>query len=113
MKLVTVARYYAVALGLGTVGYLFLAGMVRADNAFLIPDLIISGLLIMSAFLPPAYEVRGMILAYGMAAGVFTTAAFSALTRGDLGVVTVAAAAGSLVVAALLVTRQKAACAVH
>ncbi|SEH03060.1 hypothetical protein SAMN05444920_13269 [Nonomuraea solani] len=87
--------------------------MARADNAFLVPDLIISGLLIMSAFLPPAHVVRGMILAYGMAAGVFTAAAFSALVRGEPGMVTMVAAAGSLVVAALLVVRQRAVSVAH
>ncbi|MFI7708486.1 hypothetical protein [Nonomuraea sp. NPDC049480] len=112
MKLVTVARYYAVVLGLGTVGYLFFTGMVRADNAFLIPDLVISALLVATAFLPPAYVVRGMILAYGMAAGVFTAAVFTSLVRGELGVVSMAAAA-SLVVAVLLVARQRAASGVH
>ena len=82
----TRARYVAVALSVLTVIGLFINDSLRSDNLFLVPDLLVSGMLLVSASLGRSIAAAALLFAFGLSAGVFTTAAFSYVVRGEFGI---------------------------
>jgi hypothetical protein len=91
-KTTGVARWLAIAIGLLTAVNLPAGGAIRADNMFLVPDLLVAAALLVAALLPRAVRATALLFAFGPAAGVFTVAAFSYVVRGELGLVSVFAA---------------------
>ncbi|MCI2420125.1 hypothetical protein MOQ72_22025 [Saccharopolyspora sp. K220] len=105
-RLVNTGRAVAFVLSLATFGFLFVHGSWRADNLFLIPDLIICALLVVAAVLPVATASPALVFAFGMSAGVFTTATAAYAVRGEVGIATLVGAAASALMAWLLVAHQ-------
>lgn len=99
----TAARVAAVAVSLGTFGFLFVSDAWRADNLFLVPDLILCVLLVAAAAMRGRMAVPALILALGLAAGVLITSAASYAVDGRLGAGSLAGAVGALVTAVVLV----------
>lgn len=98
----TVGRVAAVALSLGTFGFLFVSDAWHADNLFLVPDLILCVLLVAAAAVRGRMAVPALILALGLASGVLITSVASYAVDGRLGVASLAGAVGALVVAVAL-----------
>ncbi|MEV4755590.1 hypothetical protein AB0J86_10835 [Micromonospora sp. NPDC049559] len=98
-----VARIAAVLISLGTFGFLFVQDAWRADNLFLVPDLILCAALVAAAALPGRHAVPALVAAYSFTAGVFVTATASYAVDGRLGVITLVSAIGSVVLVAALV----------
>ncbi|MGP4019927.1 hypothetical protein [Saccharopolyspora sp. 5N708] len=105
-RLVNIGRAVAVVLGLTTFGFLFVHGSWRADNLFLVPDLIICALLVVAAVLPVAAAGPALVFAFGMSAGVFTTATAAYAVRGEVGIATLIGVAVSALMAWLLVAHR-------
>ncbi|WP_066906084.1 hypothetical protein [Millisia brevis] len=100
----TFVRIVAVVLAVGTVAWIPLSGQWRADNAFLVPDLIFAAVLVGGALLPEWRAARAVLLVgYAMAFGVLTTAVATWLIDGRFPVMTVLgalmAAVGTVVLA--------------
>ncbi|WP_280396335.1 hypothetical protein [Nocardia brasiliensis] len=70
----TACRATALVSSAATFGVLFIAGSWRSDNAFLIPDLLLCGLLVLAAFLPDTRAMPALLFTFGIAAGVFMVA---------------------------------------
>jgi hypothetical protein len=98
----TVGRVAAVALSLGTFGFLFVSDAWRADNVFLVPDLVLCALLVVAASLRGRLAVPALILALGLAAGVLMTSVSSYAVDGRVGFASLAGALSALVVAGVL-----------
>lgn len=95
-----IARIIAIGVGLSTFIFLFPLGSWRADNIFLIPDLILSPALIIAALLPARIARPALLLALGFASGVLITAGNAYAVRGEFGLAQ--AGAGLVLVAAVL-----------
>jgi hypothetical protein len=102
MSTLTRARYVAVALSLVTLAGLFINDSLRSDSIFLVPDLLLSAMLLVSASLSRSIATVALLFAFGLAAGVYTTAAFSYVVRGEFGPVVSMFAVICLAVAATL-----------
>lgn len=87
MSALLAARVLAVLVGGGTFLFLFLYDSWRADNLFLVPDLVLSALLVGSAALPAGRARSSLLFAFGLGAGVLGTSVASYAVRGDLGAV--------------------------
>ena len=98
----TVGRVAAVALSLGTFGFLFVSDAWRADNLFLVPDLVLCVLLVAAAAVRGRPAVPALILALGLASGVLMTSVSSYAVEGRLGAASLAGALGALAVAVVL-----------
>ncbi|TKG71730.1 MULTISPECIES: hypothetical protein [Prauserella] len=109
MGLLTSARIVAVAVSVPTFGVLFLNDGFRADNLFLVPDLVLCALLLVGAVLPTRTAQPVLTFGFGFAAGVITTAVFSYVARGalDEGLPTVVVACACVVMATLLARRSR------
>jgi hypothetical protein len=99
-----IARVVALAVAVPTFGTLLLGGGFRTSNLFLVPDLLLCALLATGAVLPARSARPVLVLGFGFASGVITTAVFSYAARGalDEGIPTLVAAGGCLVMAAWL-----------
>lgn len=103
----TIARVGALLVSLGTFAFLFVGDGWQADNAFLVPDLILCAGLVAAAFLRGPVAVPALILTLGLAAGVLMTSVSSAAvgsvdTAGELSIPSLFAAVSALVLALLL-----------
>lgn len=100
MNTLVIARAVAVALSGGTLVFLFGSGDWRGDNPFLVPDLILCAILVVTACLPPREAVPALIFGFGLAAGVFGSAVSAAAVQGRLGA---GALVGAIVALAVVV----------
>ncbi|MBL7253284.1 hypothetical protein [Paractinoplanes lichenicola] len=108
MTALTIARTAAVLTAVGTVGYLFPAGLFRTDNIFLIPDLLLSLLLLLAAAAPARYAVTDLLCAFCFAGGVLVTAVSWYAVDGRVGPGALLGAVTSAVMAAVLIRRRPA-----
>lgn len=82
-----VARVLAALVGGGTFLFLFVYDSWRLDNLFLVPDLVLSALLVAGAVLPELLARSVLPFGFGIGAGVLMTSVASYATRGELGAV--------------------------
>lgn len=84
---VRAARGVAAIIGIATGTNIVTTGMLArpASSLFLVPDLLVVGLLLAGAALPTARATPVLLVAFGTATGVFTTAAGSYVLRGEIG----------------------------
>ncbi|MGH3877565.1 MAG: hypothetical protein ACRDSK_11085 [Actinophytocola sp.] len=101
------ARVAALALSAGTFVFLFLNDSWRADNLFLVPDLLLCAVLAVAALLPDRPAVPALIYAFGMAAGVLAASVASYAVDGRLGAASLFGAVVAVVMAALLAGRRQ------
>lgn len=100
------ARVSAVVIGVGTVAFLFILGNVRADNLFLVPDLLFSAVLVTAALLPDRLARPALVLGFALAAGVLITSVSSYNVRGELGTFSLIGLVPSVVLAIALSRRR-------
>jgi hypothetical protein len=93
----------AVVLSLGTFGFLFVSDAWRADNPFLVPDLVLCAVLLGAASLRGRVAAPALILALGLAAGVLITSVSAYAVDGRLGVASLLGALTAVAVAIALV----------
>lgn len=83
---VVLLRISAIATAAGTIAFLFIGGDWQASNLFLVPDLFLSGVLVIGA-LAPGRTMRAILLAgFAIGIGVFSTAVASYLVQGRFGI---------------------------
>jgi hypothetical protein len=102
---VTVARGVALVVAVIMIFYFATSDAIRADNAFLVPDLALTAFLLGTAFLRGRLAVPAMLFSFAWAAGVFTVAWFEYVVRDEYPIAHPALIAGCLVAAGLL-TRE-------
>ncbi|MEU4155778.1 hypothetical protein [Actinoplanes sp. NPDC026670] len=95
----------AAVLSLSTFVFLFLHDSWRADNLFLVPDLILCAALLAGAVLPARAALVALPVGLAYTTGVLTASAFSYVARGEIGVPSMVGAVVSAVMAALLAHR--------
>jgi hypothetical protein len=78
------ARIVAVILAAVMIVFLVVSGAVRTDNPFLVPDLLLSVLLLIAAALPARWAVTVLLFAFGLSAGVWTVSLSHYAVRGEL-----------------------------
>lgn len=64
--------------------FLVVSGAIRADNPFLVPDALLTVLLVISACLPARWAVQALIFAFALAVGAWTASLSHYAVRGDL-----------------------------
>ncbi|PZG01639.1 hypothetical protein [Micromonospora deserti] len=101
MTTLMIGRIAAVLLSLGTFGFLFPTNSWRADNPFLVPDLILCAALLVAAALPGRIAAPALLGAYCFAAGVLVTAVASYAVDDRIGIGSLIGATGSLIMAAV------------
>jgi hypothetical protein len=101
MNLISIGRVVAAGVGLSTFVFLFLHDSWRADNLFLVPDLILCAALLVAAALPSRIAARALLAAYCFSGGVLVTAVASYAVDGGIGIGSLIGATGSLIMAAL------------
>jgi hypothetical protein len=109
MRLLLVGRLAAAGLSLSTFVFLFLHDSWHSDNLFLVPDLILCALLATAALLPGRMAATLLPAAFAFAAGVLTTSVASYAVRAELGLPSLAGAAGAAALAVLIARRPTAA----
>ena len=102
MTVLTAGRLVAAVLSLTTLAFLVVHDSLRADNIFLVPDLVICALLLVAAALPARYAPSALVVALAMSAGVFLTSVASYLVRDELGLPSLLGAVTALATAVLL-----------
>ncbi|MEV4277222.1 hypothetical protein [Actinoplanes xinjiangensis] len=107
MRLLLVGRVTAAVLSLTTFVFLFLHDSWRADNLFLVPDLILCAVLLAGALLPARSALVVLPVGLAYTTGVLTASAFSYVARGEVGVPSMVGAITSAVVAMLLARRSE------
>ncbi|MGW4842988.1 hypothetical protein [Nocardia brasiliensis] len=70
----TASRATAFLSSATTFGVLFVADSWRSDNPFLIPDLLLCGLLVFAASLPGTRAMPALLFIFGSATGIFMVA---------------------------------------
>jgi hypothetical protein len=103
MNYLTIARYDAVILSLGTLLVMFLNNLFRFNNIFLFPDLILIVLLIVAALSPKRIAPPLLLASISLSAGVFMTSVASSMIAGQLSIPSLIAILGS-VLGMILVT---------
>jgi ABC-type dipeptide/oligopeptide/nickel transport system permease component len=78
------ARLVAAILAAVMTVYFLVTDAVRADNPFLVPDLLLSVLLVVTASLPARWAAPALVFAFGLAAGVWTVSLSHYAVRGEL-----------------------------
>ncbi|WP_117209593.1 hypothetical protein [Allorhizocola rhizosphaerae] len=106
MTTLLVARIIGIAVSAGTFVFLFIGGSWRPDNPFLVPDLILCGLLVAAALVPARIAATALIFAFGLTAGVLMSAAASYLVTGRLGAASLLGAITAIVMGGVLVRHQ-------
>jgi hypothetical protein len=84
MTALRTARAVAVILATVMISYLVASGAIRVDNPFLVPDLLLSALLLVTACLPARWAPQALLFAFGLATGVWTTSLSHYAVRGEL-----------------------------
>ena len=102
MKILSLARVVAAVISVATFGYLFLHDSWRADNLFLVPDLVLCAVLLAAAVLPVRFARAALLFGFGMGAGILATSVSSYAVRGELGAVSLLGAVVCAVFALLL-----------
>lgn len=100
--MITVARAIAAGTSLVTLVFMFLHDSWRADNVFLVPDLVLCAVLLAGAVLPAAWAGTVLLAGFALAAGVFVTSVSSYAVDGEVGIPSLAGALGSLAMTVLL-----------
>ncbi|MCA2217853.1 hypothetical protein [Jidongwangia harbinensis] len=85
MTVLTIGRLGAVAISVTTFGFLFLRDNWRADNLFLVPDLVLCAVLAVAAALPARAAAPALLGAYAFTAGVLATSVSSFAVDGRVG----------------------------
>ena len=100
-------RLVAAVLGIVVAVNVVASGMASdpASSLFLVPDVLVAALLLGAAALPTARAAPAILLANGVATGVFVTAVASYALRGELGLGVLACAVVSAGSAIVLVRR--------
>ncbi|MEO3814600.1 hypothetical protein ABGB17_36865 [Sphaerisporangium sp. B11E5] len=80
-RTVTVARYVALTLTAVMIWYFLTSDAVRAGNPFLVPDLLLTAFLLISAVLPHRLAAPALLFAFPWAAAVWTVSLFTYITR--------------------------------
>lgn len=101
MSIVTAGRVTALALSAGTFAFLFINDSWRADNLFLVPDLVLSAALLAAALVPERWAARALPVAFGFSAGVLITSVMSYVVEGRFGFASLLGAVVAVVFAAL------------
>ncbi|MGP1274494.1 MAG: hypothetical protein ACQRW7_03635 [Caulobacterales bacterium] len=96
------ARLAAIAISVGTFAFLFINNSWRADNLFLVPDLILCALLLVAAILPARHAPAALVFAFGYTAGVLSCSVADYAVRGELGMASLIGALVSGLMACLL-----------
>ena len=99
MTTLKIGRIAAVLLSLGTFAFLFPTDSWRADNLFLVPDLILCAALLVAAALPGRIAVPALLAADGFSAGVLLTAVASYAVYGRIGIGSLIGSASALIMA--------------
>jgi hypothetical protein len=80
--LLVAARTVALIIATIMTVYFVVTDAVRADNPFLVPDLVLAVALLVSALLPRRLASPALIFSFGWAAGVFTTSMCTHIING-------------------------------
>ncbi len=104
-----IARIVAVAIAVGTFAFLFINNSWRADNLFLVPDLILCALLVLGAALPARHAHGALLFGFGYTAGVLSCSVASYAVAGQLGAASLLGAVTATVMAAILWRQREAA----
>jgi len=96
---ITLGRVAAVALSVSTFVFLFLHDSWRADNLFLVPDLLLCLLLLAAAALPAKLAGPALLGAFAFASGVLATSVASYAVEGRLGLPSLFGAVAAAMVA--------------
>ncbi|SNY70653.1 hypothetical protein [Paractinoplanes atraurantiacus] len=99
MRLLNAGRLVAAVLSLTTFVYLFVHDSWRADNLFLVPDLILVAALAVAAALPARHAAVALPVAFAYAGGVLATSVASYAVRSELGLPSLAGAVTALALA--------------
>jgi hypothetical protein len=105
MVVLRAARVMAAVVGVGFFVFLFLHDSWRSDNLFLVPDLLLSAVLVCAAVVPMRYARLALMFAFGMGTGVIATSVSSYAVRGELGLASLVGALACAATAALLLVR--------
>jgi ABC-type dipeptide/oligopeptide/nickel transport system permease component len=84
MTVLRTARVVAAILATVMLVFLVVTGAIRADNPFMVPDLLLSILLLVTACLPARWAAPALLFAFGLASGVWTTSLSHYAVRGEL-----------------------------
>ncbi|WP_250002307.1 hypothetical protein [Actinoplanes sp. M2I2] len=106
MRLLQWGRLAAAILSLTTFVFLFLHDSWRADNLFLVPDLLLIVALAVAAGLPDPAAKVALPVAFAYAAGVLATSAASYAVESEFGLPSTLGALLALTLAALLTARR-------
>jgi hypothetical protein len=79
----TIARGVGVAMALVMIHYFATTDAIRSGNAFLVPDLVLTVFVLVSALLPGRLAVPAMIFAFGWASAVYSVSLATYTVRGD------------------------------
>jgi len=77
------ARFVALAIVAVMVLYFATAGVIRSDNPFLVPDALLTVLLLTAALLPQRAAVPALIFAFGWDTAVYSTSLCTYAVRGE------------------------------
>ena len=105
--MVLFARILAAVIGVATVAFLFILGNVRADNLFLMPDLLFSAVLVVAALLPERHARPALLVGFAVATGVLLTSVSSYNVRGELGTLSLIGLVPCAVMAVVLVRQGR------
>jgi len=107
MTSLLIGRIAAAVLAGSTFVFLFIHDSWRADNLFLVPDLIMCAALAVAAGLPSAIAGRALTVAFALSAGVFMTSVASYAVDGRLGAPSLAGAVAAAAFAVWLASRPR------
>jgi hypothetical protein len=79
---VAAARFVAIAITLVMVWYFATQDVIRSDNPFLVPDALLTVLLLTAAILPRRLSVPGLIFAFAFATAVYSVSLSTYVVRG-------------------------------
>ncbi len=104
--MILLARAAALAIAAGTFAFLFINNSWRADNLFLVPDLILCLLLVAGAALPTRHAHPVLLFGFGYTAGVLSCSVASYAIAGQLGAASLLGAVAASVMAVLLWSKR-------
>lgn len=78
-----IARVVALLLVLAMIWYFATSNAIRPDNLFLVPDALLTALLLAAAVVPRSWATPGLTFAFAFAAAVWTTSLSAYAVRGE------------------------------
>lgn len=102
MRIITAGRVAALVLSGATFAFLFLHDSWRADNLFLVPDLVLCAALLGAALTPARWAGRALLFAFALSAGVLMTSVAAYVVDGRFGGASLLGAVAAVVLAALM-----------